>query len=283
MDLDLNLALFYFTSLFLIVSALYIVRKATSNRLQNNTHPQQQYTYNYDPVQPQVIPPEAIKYLNRENPPWIQQIPQLQSQSRSLKLEIELPELPERVRIGYDKLPELLRLLETYREEPLERGRGVGRGENIGREGPGVKGGIHQVEEAPNTRGGVDTYSFIGHHRDPWIDIISKVSGLEFSGDGKRVYCPRHGWVNYIVTSDGRILCGYDYHILFDPNKPKTYPVKALKKMKKELQETMNEIQELRDKASMTISSPPLNVENVDVEEEGEDSGEEEEDFEEEE
>jgi len=62
---------------------------------------------------------------------------------------------------------------------------------------------------------------------------------------------------------------------LFDPNKPKTYPLSKIKKMKKELQETMNEILELRDKASMSIESSPMmdingRKEGVD-EEEGED------------
>ncbi len=62
---------------------------------------------------------------------------------------------------------------------------------------------------------------------------------------------------------------------MFDPNKPKTYPIREIKKMNKELQETMNEIQELRDKASMSIESSPMRdingrEEGVD-EEEGED------------
>ncbi|OYT39586.1 MAG: hypothetical protein B6U89_03925 [Desulfurococcales archaeon ex4484_58] len=75
----------------------------------------------------------------------------------------------------------------------------------------------------------------MGHQDKPWIDIISKVSGLVFSGDGERVYCPRHGWVTYIVASDGRILCGEGHETLWDPNKPKTYPIKELKKISRKL------------------------------------------------
>lgn len=160
------------------------------------------------------------------------------SSLRTITIEVEIP---EKIRIPMEKLPELVRLVERE-EEPRE----PGPGERVERVMENFRKRIRELASEK-----IETTSFMEHPSNPWIDIVSKVSGLEFSGDGKRVYCPEHGWVNYIVTSDGRILCGYDYHILFDPNKPKQYPVKKIRKMNRELEETLRDIQELRSMAHM--------------------------------
>jgi len=150
---------------------------------------------------------------------------------RRIVLEIEFPELPERIRIPFYKLPELLRLMNT--EEDKEQNSSMTKPDQTRDQQQEAQ---REVKEAEQKEAN-ETYSFAGHPSIPWLDIVSKVSGLEFSGDGKKkkVYCPRHGWVDYVVTSDGRILCGYDNHVLFDPNKPKELPTSELKKIKKEL------------------------------------------------
>jgi len=171
---------------------------------------------------------EQAKSSNTGNPPINvsssirDTLPKLNptSEKKTITLEIELPDLPERLTIPFSKIPQLL---EVLREEKHEKGRDKG---------------IH-------------SFSFMGHYDKPWLDIISKVSGLEFSKDGERVYCPKHGWVPYIVASDGRIICSEGHETLWDPNKPKTYPVKELKEMNRELAKVENEIQELKNMSQL--------------------------------
>ena len=203
---------------------------------------------------------------------------------KKILLEIEFPDLPERITLSIDKLPELLKLLDKTGKNHRFLTNELENPEPYREEAPQLGGGTTEETEAPTSKGvgnRIGTVSLMGHRESPWIDIVSKVSGLEFSGDGKKVYCPQHGWVDYIVTTDGRILCGYDYHTLFDPNKPKTYPLSEIKKMKKELRETMNEIQELRNKAAMET---PGQISKEDIEEENaeEEEGETEKEYEEE-
>ncbi len=254
MRLDPNMILFWVTSLVLVSTAVYIIAKNRDRnpRLEQSkplAKPNPQSLEYHDVIIPEY--PQQLRIPAAYNP---------YSSNKSIVLEVELPEIPNRLRIPLEKLPEILKLVKE--PQPLTYQHG-GIPHEVEASKP--RGGSVKPEEAAAPRmeaakkpRRVDTYSFMEHPSNPWIDIVSKVSGLEFSGDGKRVYCPRHGWVNYIVASDGRILCGYDYHTLFDPNKPKTYPLREIKKMKKELQETMSEIQELRDKASMSTESSPM-------------------------
>ena len=208
-------------------------------------------------------PEQALGTLLKDNP-----VTNNDDNKKKILLEIEFPALPEKIKIPFERLPELLKLLGKTEENHGFLMKELENPEPYREEAPQLGGGTTKETEAPTSKGGengIGTVSLMGHRESPWIDIVSKVSGLEFSGDGKKVYCPQHGWVNYIVTTDGRILCGYDYHILFDPSRPKTYPLSEIKKMKKELQETMNEIQELRNKAAMEI---PGQISKEDIEEE---------------
>ncbi len=211
-----------------------------------------------------VKPIEPIGSVLKNNP-----TPIINNENKKkITLEIEFPDLPERIKVPYSKLPLLLELLNgdltiVRNREELEEVLGLNK-----REEPEKK--KEEAREEEKKENEIGTVSFMGHRESPWIDIVSKVSGLEFSGDGKKVYCPQHGWVDYIVTTDGRILCGYDYHTLFDPNKPKTYPIKKVSRMKKELHETLKEIQELRNKAALTMEIPEQtrDIEEENIEEE---------------
>jgi len=152
---------------------------------------------------------------------------------RTIRLEIEFPELPEKITIPFEKLPELLSLLGTSREE---HHRIVVQGES-------------EEEKAKERK----SWSAMKYHDRPWLDILSRVSGLEFSEDGEKVYCPRHGWTYYIVASDGRILCGEGKETLWDPNRERYRPPdkRELMKLQKELMDVKREIGELQHIAEM--------------------------------
>jgi len=112
------------------------------------------------------------------------------------------------------------------------------------------------------------------------LDLLEKVSGLEFSEDGQRVYCPRHGWVPYVITSDGRILCGEEYETLWDPNKDRYRPPskKELLKLQRELAQASRDIEELRNMASfqpVQLQPKKQDIENNENEDEEEETMEE--------
>ena len=143
-------------------------------------------------------PEQALGTLLKDNP-----VTNSNDDNKKILLEIELPDLPERITLSIDKLPELLKLLKENNEESKPQYQSIENPEPYREEAPGIKGGIQEGGEASNTGGGVDTYSFMEHPSNPWIDIVSKVSGLEFSGDGKRGLLPQ-AWLGKLHSYLGR-------------------------------------------------------------------------------
>ena len=101
----------------------------------------------------------------------IREISQAPLSSRSIVLEIELPRIPEKIKLDFDKFRKFMEIL---REE--EHHKIVVQGES-------------EEEKAEERR----SWSALRRHDNPLLDILERVSGLEFSEDGERVYCPRHG------------------------------------------------------------------------------------------
>ena len=204
------------------------------------------------------------------NPPvnTMEKIREITHAPRTIRLEIEFPELPETIRIPLEKLPKLLEVIKEGREE--EAGIGREMHHNF----------VVQGEEAKEER---KSWSAMKHYDRPWLDILSRVSGLEFSEDGEKVYCPRHGWTYYIVASDGRILCGEGKETLWDPNKERYRPPdrRELMKLQKELMDVKREIGELQHIAEMrpprTKTKPREEAREEYIEEEYEEEPEEEE------
>ena len=166
----------------------------------------------------------------------IREISQAPLSSRSIVLEIELPRIPEKIKLDFDKFRKFMEIL---REE--EHHNFVVQGES-------------EEEKAEERR----SWSALRRHDNPLLDILERVSGLEFSEDGERVYCPRHGWVHYIIASDGRIICGEGHENLWDPNRERYRPPdkRELMKLQKELMDVKREIGELQHIAEMR---PPRN------------------------
>jgi len=167
---------------------------------------------------------------------------QIQAPSRTITLEIEFPELPPRLKIPLEKLPKILELLgEETTHETLHH--------KI----------VVQEQSREEARGEKRSWSAGKYFDKPWLDILSRVSGLEFSGDGEKVYCPRHGWVPYIVASDWRILCGEGHEVLWDPNKERYRPPdkRELLRMQKELMSIRKEIEDLQRTAEMRPPEAP--------------------------
>ena len=168
-----------------------------------------------------IIPPVNIEEKIRE-------ISQTPLSSRSIVLEIELPRIPEKIKLDFDKFRKFMEIL---REEEHH---------NF----------VVQGEEAREER---KSWSALRRHDNPLLDILERVSGLEFSEDGERVYCPRHGWTHYIIASDGRIICGEGHENLWDPNRERYRPLdkRELMKLQKELMDVKREIGELQHIAEM--------------------------------
>ncbi len=193
---------------------------------------------------------------------------------KKITLEIEFPDLPEKIRVPYSKLPKLFELLEQEEPIPIK---------NMEKSGPSQPAlGLRETGEAKVQREKEEprqeeqkSWSSLRRHDNPLLDILEKVSGLEFSEDGNRVYCPRHGWVPYIVTSDGRILCGEEYETLWDPNKDR-YPSKQeLREIQEGLSKIYSEIEELRRQAQITVPEPNKQFEHFEPDEEEEEPEEE--------
>ena len=174
------------------------------------------------------------------NPPvnTMEKIREITQAPRTIRLEIEFPELPETIRIPLEKLPKLLEVIKEGREE--EAGIGREMHHNF----------VMQKEAREEER---RSWSALRRHDNPLLDILERVSGLEFSEDGERVYCPRHGWVHYIIASDGRIICGEGHENLWDPNRERYRPPdkRELMKLQKELMDVKREIGELQHIAEM--------------------------------
>ena len=191
----------------------------------------------------------------------IREISQTPLSSRSIVLEIELPRIPEKIKLDFDKFRKFMEIL---REE--EHHNFVVQGES-------------EEEKAKERK----SWSAMKYHDRPWLDILSRVSGLEFSEDGEKVYCPRHGWTYYIVASDGRILCGEGKETLWDPNRERYRPPdkRELMKLQKELMDVKREIGELQHIAEMrpprTKTKPREEAREEYMEEEYEEEPEEEE------
>ncbi len=249
MELDLNQILFFLTSIILIFTAAYIVKTASrkppntyNNRREQPYHvnPQQPYSPSYSHgvqqpyqvIQPRSIPANIETILRTHTP-------------RTITLEIEFPELPPKLTIPFEKLP---KLLEVIKEE--EKTASSLASMEVGGEPP-----HHKKQE----RGEKHSVSFGKHPDNPLLDILSRVSGLEFSGDGNRVYCPRHGWTDYIITTDGRIMCREGYHILWDPNRERYMPPskKELQQLQDELTRLTHEVEELQRQAEMRTEPMP--------------------------
>ncbi len=276
MELDFNQILFFLTSITLIAAAIYLVKTASRTHREpssNNTVlysgmartpvaqaiatiPQQ------NPRNPQN--PVAIAQPSHNYPTAIVGEPQICG-ARTIKLEVELPRLPERIRIPFEKLPRLLELLESREEKPIEAIESP-REESVEHHRSVVQ------EDKVEEKG--ETTSFMEHPEAPWLDIISRVSGLEFSRDGRRVYCTIHGWVPYIVTVDGRIMCREGYHTLWDPNRERYKPPskQELLELKRMLDKLKDEVGELQRVAEMTptLVAPPRKKGEKGIMEEGE-------------
>ena len=198
-----------------------------------------------EPRESRPITPHAMAVAPRKpigevkapiNPPVnieekIREISQAPLSSRSIVLEIELPRIPEKIKLDLDKFRKFMEIL---REE--EHHNFVVQGES-------------EEEKAEERK----SWSALRRHDNPLLDILERVSGLEFSEDGERVYCPRHGWVHYIIASDGRIICGEGHENLWDPNRERYKPPdkRELMKLQKELMDVKREIGELQHIAEM--------------------------------
>ena len=239
MEIDPEQILFFTTSIILILAAIYLIKTAKNHRETPIYNP----NYNYN-TRKQYTP--LPHYTTHVNPPVntdiVKPIQQIQAPSqRTIRLEIEFPELPETIRIPLEKLPKLLEVIKEGREE--EAGMGREMHHKI------VVQGESEEEKAKERK----SWSALRRHDNPLLDILERVSGLEFSEDGERVYCPRHGWVHYIIASDGRIICGEGHENLWDPNRERYRPLdkRELMKLQKELMDVKREIGELQHMAEM--------------------------------
>ncbi len=255
-DMDFEFILYLLTSIFLIIAAIYLVKssKETGNKEGRVNNPGQYPSQSRDQAPFINFPYEY--YMRQEDPrqyycgePFYREP---RRPRNTVLIEVELPELPYRVKIPFEKLDSLISLIRENSEEVLGRKAAAAAQPNT-----------TSVETDIEKR----SWSTIGHPDKPWIDIISKVSGLEFSKDGARVYCPRHGWTHYIVSSDGRILCGEGGETLWDPNTPKTYPVNELKQVARELAKLEKEVKGLRNMAQIQPMEIPENREQGYMEE----------------
>ena len=190
----------------------------------------------------------------------IREISQTPLSSRSIILEIELPRIPEKIKLDFDKFRKFMEIL---REE--EHHNFVVQGES-------------EEEKAEERR----SWSALRRHDNPLLDILERVSGLEFSEDGERVYCPRHGWTHYIIASDGRIICGEGHENLWDPNKNRFIPPskKEMERLQRELMNIRREIEDLQRQAELRPTEAPRKKTEKEIgedyEEEYEEPGEEE-------
>jgi len=173
--------------------------------------------------------------------PQVPNIPSIDPNKREISLVVQLPDIPDKLVIPFEKLPQLLNLT-----KPEIAADSVAKNE------------MQQV---------IDKRA---------LALISKVSGLEFSMDGSKVYCNRHGWTDYIITDDGRIICKAGSETLYDPHVSKKLDVNV-KKLSKELNEALKGINELQNKALITsVVQEPEEIEDkeesdeIEVEEETE-------------
>jgi len=162
-------------------------------------------------------------------------VKQIDLNKREISLVVQLPDIPDKLVIPFEKLPVLLNLTKP---EP-EMVESTTRNEN-------------QDNKSIDKRA---------------LALISKVSGLEFSVDGSKVYCNRHGWTDYIITEDGRIICKTGNETLYDPHVPKKLDVNV-KKLSKELNEALRGINELQNKALITNFMQERDKEDVSSESE---------------
>ena len=168
----------------------------------------------------------------------IREISQTPLSSRSIVLEIELPRIPEKIKLDFDKFRKFMEIL---REEEHH---------NF----------VVQKEAREEEK---RSWSALRRHDNPLLDILERVSGLEFSEDGERVYCPRHGWVHYIIASDGRIICGEGHENLWDPNKNRFIPPskKEMERLQRELMNIRREIEDLQRQAELRPTEAPRKIE----------------------
>ena len=268
MEIDPEQILFFTTSIILILAAIYLIKTAKNHRETPIYNP----NYNYN-TRKQYTP--LPHYTTHVNPPVntdiVKPIQQIQAPSqRTIRLEIEFPELPETIRIPLEKLPKLLEVIKEGREE--EAGMGREMHHKI------VVQGESEEERAKERK----SWSALRRHDNPLLDILERVSGLEFSEDGERVYCPRHGWVHYIIASDGRIICGEGHENLWDPNKDRFIPPskKEMERLQRELMNIRREIEDLQRQAELRPTEAPRKKTEKEIgedyEEEYEEPGEEE-------
>jgi F0F1-type ATP synthase membrane subunit b/b' len=138
----------------------------------------------------------------------------IENLDRARRVEVEIPGLLGRITIPYEKLPDFLK--------------------TIGIPPWIVTGQTTNVEQKS------------GERDDRFLKLYEKLSGLEFSRETGRVKCPEHGWVEFKIDEDGRLVCNAGNHVLFDPIHKVMGKEKEVAELRTQLERLRQELDELK-------------------------------------
>ncbi len=237
MNVDLNLIIFWLTSLFLAFTAALLITRGRPRS-------EPQICGSKTPVPQPVNPPVPMNIqqpyssvgrgLDSWEPPG--------SHPNRVLIELELPEIPRYIRVNDPAiLSRLLRDLGVLEEDNEEASRP--QVDNAGRDVFHGDSPVSRPRGAPSSDETIESFSTRGHHDNPILDLVETVTGLEFSPDGRRIRCPLHGWSPYTITSAGDIICNSGPHLLWSSSHPST------REFMKLLREAQLELTQLEDEA----------------------------------
>ncbi|QOR95000.1 hypothetical protein IMZ38_03635 [Thermosphaera chiliense] len=141
----------------------------------------------------------------------------IENLDRARRVEVEIPGLLGRISIPYEKLPDFLK--------------------TIGIPPWIVTGQVVSVEQKPANRD------------ERVLKIYEKLSGLEFSRETGKVKCPEHGWQDFTIDEEGRLLCSAGNHVLYDPVQKLAEKEKEVAELKAQLERLKQEVEELKQAA----------------------------------
>lgn len=141
----------------------------------------------------------------------------IENLDRARRVEIEIPGLLGRITIPYEKLPDFLK--------------------TIGIPPWVVAGQTGSVEHKPLDRD------------ERVLKIYEKLSGLEFSRETGKVKCPEHGWQEFKIDEEGRLVCSAGNHVLYDPVQKQAEKEREVAELKEELEKLKQEVEALRQAA----------------------------------